>query len=78
MNQNTLNASKSTERRPYQHSDLYAAQNALKTIGDQEAIVRRSAATSNLGRCSSPLHGQLGLKRRAKPAQGLAELACFV
>jgi hypothetical protein len=31
-----MNASKPTEKRPYQRSGLYAVQNTLKAIGDQE------------------------------------------
>ena len=31
-----MNAMKSTEKRPYQHSGLYAVHNALKAIGDQD------------------------------------------
>src|SRR5690242_16926194 len=31
-----MNASKSTEKRPYQRSGLYAVQNTLKAIGNQD------------------------------------------
>jgi hypothetical protein len=31
-----MNASESTERRPYQHRGLYAVHNALKMIGNQD------------------------------------------